>query len=583
MTNMEHALRQAGVKLPLMHRAWLMVKDHPGTTSPRIAQLLKAKEADVSSTMSQLRRRKMVDFKMETVKGRMGIGIGTREVYTYSVPARMKEYELLPLVVPKAERLAAARVFMGVGAITTLYAGLRSAQFYMLAMAGYGLYEFVKSLGDDDEEQEVEQGYLNPETFDREFMKYADEQGRELSKKDMDYYIRTAWIPETFGEGGPMQEALGISGENAAKLATAADIGIPGVFGVDISNSLALTGLWHPVDTKADNPEAAFYEGLGRTLLGPSASLSAAPIKFFTEANAGNFDKAIEAVMPAFLRGYVKAERLQDEGLVVGKNRDIILRDPSFYDTSTLMMQSLGFAEAETSRAMQLDIRAGEIEREIAGEQTALLDQRYRAVLSLVNDPSEEAERSLRGVERAIEIYNLNYPSNAITQDTKERSFEQKAREAAARCTRPAAAPSRSLSARQSATVWTAMRIRYAWAFSAGQSAGGSSSAASCLPRSMVSRMRSSSMSMASSKDALRLVTITAPVSFVCVHSRIVLLRCNVSSLHGTTQFLTGLSVGILCRLHNGPQLRQAAHRMVAPSTPRTLSSQCTTNPLVWS
>lgn len=94
-------MKKAGVKLPLMHRAWLMVKDHPGATSPRIAQLLKAKEADVSSTMSQLRRRKMVDFKMETVKGRMGIGIGTREVYTYSVPPRMKEYELLPLVVPK--------------------------------------------------------------------------------------------------------------------------------------------------------------------------------------------------------------------------------------------------------------------------------------------------------------------------------------------------------------------------------------------------------------------------------------------------------------------------------------------------
>lgn len=106
MTNMEQAMKKAGVKLPLMHRAWLMVKDHPGATSPRIAQLLKAKEADVSSTMSQLRRRKMVDFKMETVKGRMGIGTGTREVYTYSVPARMKEYELLPLVVPKAERLA---------------------------------------------------------------------------------------------------------------------------------------------------------------------------------------------------------------------------------------------------------------------------------------------------------------------------------------------------------------------------------------------------------------------------------------------------------------------------------------------
>jgi hypothetical protein len=106
MTNMEQAMKKAGVKLPLMHRAWLMVKDHPGATSPRIAQLLKAKEANVSSTMSQLRRRKMVDFKMETVKGRMGIGTGTREIYTYSVPARMKEYELLPLAVPRAKKLA---------------------------------------------------------------------------------------------------------------------------------------------------------------------------------------------------------------------------------------------------------------------------------------------------------------------------------------------------------------------------------------------------------------------------------------------------------------------------------------------
>jgi hypothetical protein len=331
----------------------------------------------------------------------------------------------------KTERLAAARVFMGVGAMTTLYAGLRSSQFYMIAMMGYGLLEFIKSMGDDDdEEQGVAQGYPSLETFNRELLKYADEQGRELSKKDMDYFLRTVWIPETFGVGGTMQEALGLSDGEAAKLATAADIGIPGIFGVDISNSLALTGLWHPVDTKADNPEAAFYEGLGRTILGPSASLAAAPIKFYTEANAGNFDRAVEAVMPAFLRGYVKAERLQDEGLVIGSNRDIVLRDPSFYDSYTLAMQSLGFAEAETSRDMQLSIKAGEIETEVAEARTALLNQRYQAVRSLIANPGEEADRSLAEADYAIQIYNLNYPSNAIDEDTKKRSFEQKQREA---------------------------------------------------------------------------------------------------------------------------------------------------------
>jgi hypothetical protein len=331
----------------------------------------------------------------------------------------------------KAERLAAARVFFGVGAMTTLYGGLRASQFYLMAMLGFGLYEYLMSaFDDDDEEQEIEQGYLNPETFDKELFKYADEQGRELSKKDMDYHIRTVWIPETLGEGGTMQTALGLSDGAAKKLAAASDMGIPAIFGVDISNSVALTSLWHPVDTKSDNPEARFYEGIGRTIFGPSASIPSAFIKFNAEANAGNFDKAIEAVTPAFIRGYVKAERLKDEGLVVGKDRDIVLKDPSFYDTYTLAMQSLGFAEAETSRNMQLDIAAGDIERAVAEERTNLLDRRYRAVLETINNPSKEAERELAKVEREMEIYSLNYPSNAISEDAKKKSFKAKSVEA---------------------------------------------------------------------------------------------------------------------------------------------------------
>lgn len=331
----------------------------------------------------------------------------------------------------KAERLAAARVFFGVGAMTTLYGGLRASQFYLMAMLGFGLYEYVKSaFDDDDEEQETEQGYLNPETFDKALFKYADEQGRELSKKNMDYHIRTAWIPETLGEGGTMQTALGLSDGAAKKLAAASDMGIPAIFGVDISNSVALTNLWHPVDTKSDNPDARFYEAVGRILFGPSASMPSAIIKFNAEANAGNLDKAIEAVTPAFIRGYVKAERLKDEGLVIGKDRDIVLKDPSFYDTYTLAMQSLGFPEAETSRNMQLDIAAGDIEKAISEERTKLLDQRYRAVLNTINNPGEEAERELAKVERDMEIYSLNYPSNAISEDAKKKSFKAKSVEA---------------------------------------------------------------------------------------------------------------------------------------------------------
>lgn len=333
----------------------------------------------------------------------------------------------------KEGKAAAARVFFGTAGVTALYGGLRATHIYMLVMAAYGLMEWVKSLGDDedDEEREIEQGYLNPETIDRELMKFADEKGNELTKKDMEYYIRSVWIPETFGAGGTLQNALNISPENADKLAKAADMGLPALAGIDISNSVSLGDLWHPVDVKSDSPEAKFFEGLARYGLGPSAGLASSAIKAVDAWNNGDTEGAFEAALPAIIRNHVKAERLQEEGLKIGKNKDIVLRDPTFYDTYKTVMQSAGFREAETSRAMQLDIKAGDIEKEIEGEKTKLLDQRYRAILDYSGNPTPEVAKELRKIERDIDVYNLNYPSNAITADTKEKSFKSKAREAA--------------------------------------------------------------------------------------------------------------------------------------------------------
>ena len=338
---------------------------------------------------------------------------------------------MLALQRTKAERLAAARVFFGVGGMTTLYAGLRASQFYTLTMLGYGLYEFIKSMGDDDddEEQEAEQGYLNPETFNRELLKYADEHGHELGYKDMDYYIRAEWIPDTFGPGGTLATALGIPDSVAAKLEAVADVGLPGVVGIDISNSVSLGDLWHTSDLKSDDPEVRFFERLGR-LIGPVGIVPSRFIRAYTEANKGNLDLALEAAMPAVIRNYVKSERLQDEGLVIGPNRDITLQDPDFYDAYTSTMQALGFPEEQTSRAMQVDIQAGEIEDVISAEKAELMDQRYRASLALERNPTEETIRALSEVERAIDVYNLNYPSNSIGGEGLSRSFEQREEEA---------------------------------------------------------------------------------------------------------------------------------------------------------
>ena len=367
--------------------------------------------------------------------GRLPLQMGSYRQFMTSLLLR-SFVGMIPLQRNKGGKLAAARMFFGVAAMATLFGGLRASWLYGWALGAYGVYEFVKEFfGDDDdeEEKEIEGGYVSEETIQREMLKFADGKGRELSKKDMEYHIRSVWIPETFGPGGTVPKALGLSDEAAAKLAAMADMGLPALGGVDISSSVSLNDLWHSPPSKSDDPEVMFLETLGRTVLGPSAVLATAPIRAVKEANAGNFDKAFEALMPAFLKNPVKAMRLSEEGLVVGKNRDIVLKDPSFYDVYTLAMQSAGFAEAKTSRDMQLDIKGVELEEEVGKQATELLDQRYRAVLEFNKKPTDENLKNWKRVERDITVYNLNYPSNIITEEDKDKSFQSKSKVAGER------------------------------------------------------------------------------------------------------------------------------------------------------
>jgi hypothetical protein len=337
---------------------------------------------------------------------------------------------MLPLM-NKEGKLAAARVFFGVAGMTALYGGLRATHISGLVMGAYTVMKFVESLFDeDDEEKELEQGYLNEETFDRELFKFADKHGNELALKNAEYYIRAHWIPETFGKGSTLQNALGLSDENAAKLAAVADMGLPALGGVDLSNSVSLNEVWSPVEAKGNTPEVRALETLARWGLGPTAASVAQYVKAAQAWEEGDIEKGFEAALPALIRNYIKSERLASEGLRVGKNEDIVLKDPTYYTSGKSALISFGFRDAETSRNMQLDIAAGKIEDEIAAEKTKLLDRRYRAIIDFEADPSKENEREYNRAERNIDIYNLNYPSNAITGETKRKSLRAKLKEA---------------------------------------------------------------------------------------------------------------------------------------------------------
>jgi len=96
MTSMEQALKKAGVTLPLIQRVWLAVKDHPGADCGKISAVLGVVRSHVSSSLADLAHRKMVTISHVNKKVNSGRGFSMREIQTYTVHPRMREYELWP-------------------------------------------------------------------------------------------------------------------------------------------------------------------------------------------------------------------------------------------------------------------------------------------------------------------------------------------------------------------------------------------------------------------------------------------------------------------------------------------------------
>lgn len=114
MADMQTALKQALSKAPsplavkpLSERIWLYLKDHPGTTSKRLAVELRVSQGSVSSMLSQMCRRKMLTWLVETAKPYKGRGAKHRRVF-FVDPKMGGVYELLPESVKSKPRVAMA-------------------------------------------------------------------------------------------------------------------------------------------------------------------------------------------------------------------------------------------------------------------------------------------------------------------------------------------------------------------------------------------------------------------------------------------------------------------------------------------
>lgn len=96
MNSITQALKTAGAVIPpLNKRVWLWLKDHPGKSAREVAVAINAKHGDVSSTLGNLAKRRMVTVTQD---------LHLHRAQTLRYTTCIKEYELLPM--PMAKKVA---------------------------------------------------------------------------------------------------------------------------------------------------------------------------------------------------------------------------------------------------------------------------------------------------------------------------------------------------------------------------------------------------------------------------------------------------------------------------------------------
>jgi hypothetical protein len=267
---------------------------------------------------------------------------------------------------PEAEKREARARFVGTMGTAAIFSGVTG-------LWGFSTVAFIvnavaqMAAGDDDE----------PFDFELEFAN---------------------WAVNTFGKNMGTMVSRGIG--NAA--------------GVDLHSRLKLDGMW--LRDGRDNQDAesavqAFLVGI----LGPLAGLGVSAGRAVDLYNKGHGDRAIETMLPGFIKQPVIAARYAKEGaLTLGG--DVMKQDFTPFE---LMMQSLGIRSAELAEIQFRNIKVKGQEQAITKKHQNLLN--IFALTFMTNDAA--------GNEKAFDKimkFNKKYPTMAIDADSLIKSISGK-------------------------------------------------------------------------------------------------------------------------------------------------------------
>lgn len=168
-----------------------------------------------------------------------------------------------------------------------------------------------------------------------------DDEFVPFEERDLDYWFRYVWLPETFGDQMANVIARGP---------------VSAVTGVDVAGSTSLNNLWF-----RDSGDAATmvegYRNLVASMMGPAGALAENFMKAIEDWNDGHINEAIEKVTPAAFKGAATSVRWSEEG-VLSKTQKATLIDKDEVTRSMLFWKSLGFNPNELAVQQDLNFKA---------------------------------------------------------------------------------------------------------------------------------------------------------------------------------------------------------------------------------
>jgi len=184
------------------------------------------------------------------------------------------------------------------------------------------------------------------------------------------------------------------------------------MIGVDIASRTGFNGLLWREDYKRMSDIGPVLYTLEQAM-GPAYAAFMGITRGIGLAGEGEYQRAIEAIAPSYIRNAWKTLRYAEDGV---RNRDgtPVVEDVGAYN---LMMQLVGFAPSEVSYARERASVAAKLEDKLTGRRSSLLDQYYAAW----------QEQDAEGMQEALEDikkFNAKNPQKGlvITQSTLRKS-----------------------------------------------------------------------------------------------------------------------------------------------------------------